>query len=155
VSDQALRNLDHVAGAVLAQSHRTSAADGERYGCPPAEAVIIASDGLDRDVPLQASQPPELLADHGCFELALCDWTGVLPVTAAAAVRAGVAARHAHSIRGWGQDLYRIGPSKSGCGLGYPGDDAFTRQGVPNEYHPARIIGPGHAPSAMHDLAYG
>ncbi len=128
---------------------------GKGHDGTPAKPAGVAVDRLDLDLAVEAADPAQLLAYHGGLELALSRQAGVLPVTAAAAAGPGIPARGRHPVWRRLEDLDRVGPGKSGRRLGDCGPDALAGQGVPQEYHPGRIILPGNAPAAMHDLAGG
>ena len=59
----------------------------------PAPGFLVAGQGLDGDLAVEASQPLELLAEHGGLEGPLGGQGRVLPVAAPAAARASVRAR--------------------------------------------------------------
>ena len=88
---------DHLVRAVHAQPGHAVLAHRELHAGPPAEAsvrlaYIVAGQGFDGDVRVEASQPAKLLADHGGLERSLGGQGGVLPVAAAAAAGARVRA---------------------------------------------------------------
>ena len=58
----------------------------------------VARERLDRDLAVDPGEAPELLGDHRRLECALGGQGRVLPVTAAAAARAGVRARRADPV---------------------------------------------------------
>ncbi len=94
--------------AVAAQARSAGPVDRERHHRPPAEARIAVSllaltfAGAvhldDLDLPVDAADAAELLADDLSLERPLGGQAGVLPVAAAAAARPRVAARRGHPV---------------------------------------------------------
>ena len=154
VRERAVADLDHLVGAVLEQPGGAARADREPDPGPPAQPAAVAGKRLHGDLAVQARDPPQLLPDHLRLEPALRLRGGVLPVAAAAAVRAGMGARRLDPVRRGLEDLDRLGPRELGGGIGDPGADAFARQRVPDEHHPPAGL-PGHAPAAVRDVAHG
>ena len=96
MGDQALADVDHFVRAVRAQPGHPVRPHRELHARPPAQArtgLLITRQGLDRDLAIDARQPPELLADHGGLERALGGQRRVLPVAAATTAGSGVRAR--------------------------------------------------------------
>src|SRR6266568_4818081 len=159
--DRAGTDLHHVVRPVPAQPGDAVIADGELHPGPPAESGLIAGHRLDGDIPLDAGDAPQLLADNRGLERALGAQAGVLPVAAAAAARMRVRAGRLHPVGRGGQDLHRVGPGEPRCCLGHYGADALSGQRMPDEDHrasPGRGAGPtgirpGYAPAAVRYLA--
>ena len=66
--------------------------DRELHARPPAQArarQLIAGKGLDRDLPVESRQPPQLLADHGGLERSLGWQRGRGVLIPLASLRAG------------------------------------------------------------------
>ena len=114
----------------------------------PAPGSSSPRQRLDRDLPVEARQPPELLTDHRGLERPLGGQCRVLPVTAAAATGMGVRTRGLNAIRRGRQDLQCFGSGQPGCHVGDTGDNRFARQRVPDK-HDRSFVWPGHAPAAM------
>ena len=86
-------------GAVLEQPGGTARADREPDPGPPAQPGGVSGERLHGDLTVQAGDPPQLLPDHLRLEPALRLGAGVLPVAAAAAVRAGMGAGRLDPVR--------------------------------------------------------
>src|SRR5690348_15164891 len=167
MGDRAFADADDLVRAVRPQPGRAVRAYRVLHARAPAQAgawlpgtgplaagTLVAGQGLDRDLVVQARQPPELLADHGGLEVPLGGQRGVLPVAAAAAARAGVRARRLDPVRGRGEDLHRLGPGEPRRDLGDPGHDRLARQRVPDEHH-RPVLRPGDAPAAVGHVRSG
>jgi hypothetical protein len=155
VRDQAPVDRNDIVRAVPAQAGDASPVDSERDHGAPAEASLVARDCINRDVDVETSDPAELLADHRSLQPPLGIQAGVLPVAAAATARPRVGAWRHDPVGGGLLDLDGVGPGKAGGRLRHGGANALAGQGVPDENDDARIILPGHAPAAVHDLADG
>ena len=113
----------------------------------PAEAVGVPGDRLHHDRSLQPGHAGQLFLDPRRLEPALGPELHVLVVAATAAARTGVRARGLDPVGRGLQDGHGVGPQVGAAGLGHPGPDPLTGQGVPDEDHPA-VGRPGHAAAA-------
>ncbi len=163
MSDQALPHVDDPVRPVGAQPGDSVVPDRELHPGAPAQAdaatlpifgrrvllaFLVTRHGFHRDLAVQASDPPQLLADHRGLERALGGQGGVLPVATAAAAGARVRAGRRDPVGRRGQDLHRLGPHEASGDLGDAGHDPLPRQRVAHEEH--RSVGrPGNAPSAV------
>ena len=151
MGDQALTDVDHLVRPVRPKACHPVRPHRELHARPPAQArtgLLVSRQRLDRDLPVEARQPPELLTDHRGLERPLGGQCRVLPVTAAAATGTGVRTRGLNAIRRGRQDLQRFGSGQPGCHVGDTGDNRFARQRVPDK-HDRSFVWPGHAPAAV------
>ena len=118
----------------------------------------VAGDRLDLDRDVEAGQPGQLLADHGCLEGALRGERDVLEVAATAGVGSGVRAGRLDPVGRGDADRDRVGaPEPVALGpLGHLDVDGLAGEGVPDEHHAPAGTGvgvgdPGHAVTAVGD----
>ncbi len=121
----------------------------------PAEALGgVGSVGrLNHASPVDSRQSAQLLSDDLGLQPALRSEIDVLEVAASAHARTGDLARRSDPIRTGPQNLHRICPPETIMAVvGDPDQHLLTRQGVPDEYHPALV--PSDAVSAVGDRAH-
>jgi hypothetical protein len=155
VRDEALIDLYNLVRSMAAEASGPVPSYCEGDDRSPVQAAGVTVDGLNLDLPVDASDAAELLTDDRRLEPPLGREAGVLPVAATAGAGPRVRTRRGYPVGRRLQNFERVGPGKPGRGLGDGRSDPFTRQRVADEHHPARIILPGNTPTAVDDLTYG
>ncbi len=148
--DEAAVNGLDVVGAMPTEAHTPVPVDGKPHMGPPSQSVGCARNLLHGDLEIGAGDAPKLLGDEVGLQSPLGTKVDVLPITATATTRSGVATRWLHPVGGGIEDLDRIGPEKGGRLRSDQRHHPFTGECVADE-HDASVFGPGDATAAGGD----
>jgi hypothetical protein len=140
----------HPVGPMSAESDLSVAVHGQANPCPPSDAVVVALDRFDRDLPLDAGDLPEQLCDARRLESPLRTQLHVLEIAAPAPARPGVRAGRLDPIGRGAEHLDGVGTEVrarcSGDASAYP----FAREAMADENDLA-VGRPGYAPATARD----
>ena len=152
--DPAVVDSHHLVRAMLAKPWPTVAGRTEPHPGPPAQTLGVSGDGLHDHRPLDLGEPAKLLLDDIREHQPLALEADVLEVASSAGVWSRVRTRGCHPVARRGEDFDAVCAKETRL-LGSLGDlrpDPLTRDGVPDEDHPALVT--RNAVAAVRDGAY-